>query len=72
MSAYLTRRRRIAAAAACSIRLPAARATPEEMEAAIRAFAGEAPVLPGRVRLDIPPLVENGNAVPSRSRSTAR
>jgi sulfur-oxidizing protein SoxY len=41
-----------------------ARATPEQMEAAIRAFVGQAPILPGKVGLDIPPLVENGNAVP--------
>ena len=30
---------------------------------AIRRFAGEAEILPGRVRLDLPPLVENGNSV---------
>jgi sulfur-oxidizing protein SoxY len=30
---------------------------------AIRAFTGGAEVLDGRVRLDMPPLVENGNAV---------
>ncbi|WP_018263077.1 SoxY-related AACIE arm protein [Methylobacterium sp. WSM2598] len=31
---------------------------------AIRRFAGDAPIRPGRVSLDLPPLVENGNAVP--------
>ena len=36
-----------------------------EMEAAIRAYAGDVPILPGKVHLDIPPLVENGNAVPA-------
>jgi sulfur-oxidizing protein SoxY len=41
-----------------------AQATPDEMQAAIRALVGGAPVLPGKVALDIPPLVENGNAVP--------
>lgn len=41
-----------------------ARGTPAEMEAALRELVGEGPVLPGRVTLDIPPLVENGNAVP--------
>lgn len=41
-----------------------ARATPAAMEVAIRAFVGEAQVRPGRVALDLPPLVENGNAVP--------
>lgn len=40
-------------------------ATPERMAAAIREFLGEAgPVRQGRVVLDVPPLVENGNAVP--------
>jgi sulfur-oxidizing protein SoxY len=41
-----------------------ARATPEMMAAAIKAFVGEADVRKGRVSLDIPPLVENGNSVP--------
>jgi sulfur-oxidizing protein SoxY len=42
-----------------------ARATPETMQGAIRDFLGEAgSVRQGRVALDIPPLVENGNAVP--------
>lgn len=39
-------------------------ATPEDMQAAIRAFIGEAKLQPGRIKLDIPPLVENGNAAP--------
>jgi sulfur-oxidizing protein SoxY len=30
---------------------------------AIRRFAGDAEIRPGRVHLDLPPLVENGNAV---------
>jgi sulfur-oxidizing protein SoxY len=34
------------------------------MEAAIQAFVGEAQVKPGKVKLDLPPLVENGNSVP--------
>jgi sulfur-oxidizing protein SoxY len=34
------------------------------LAAAVRAFAGEGPIAKGRVRLEIPPLVENGNAVP--------
>jgi sulfur-oxidizing protein SoxY len=41
-----------------------ARATDETMRGAIRDFIGEAQVRPGRIRLDLPPLVENGNAVP--------
>jgi sulfur-oxidizing protein SoxY len=39
-------------------------ATPERLAAAVRAFAGEAEVGAGRVRLEVPPLVENGNSVP--------
>jgi sulfur-oxidizing protein SoxY len=38
-------------------------ATPDKMQAAIKAVVGEAPVKKGRVTLDIPPLVENGNTV---------
>ncbi|PKU22431.1 SoxY-related AACIE arm protein [Telmatospirillum siberiense] len=41
-----------------------ARATPEEMRAAIRQTIGPAAPHDGRVLLDLPPLVENGNAVP--------
>jgi sulfur-oxidizing protein SoxY len=39
-------------------------ATPETMASAIRTVVGNAPVQTGRVKLDIPPLVENGNSVP--------
>jgi sulfur-oxidizing protein SoxY len=35
-----------------------------DMQAVIRDFTGNAPVRPGRIKLDIPPLVENGNAAP--------
>lgn len=38
-------------------------ATPETMRAAIRQVIGNKPVTQGRVHLDIPPLVENGNTV---------
>jgi sulfur-oxidizing protein SoxY len=41
-----------------------AQATPEEMQAAVRELVGDAVPLPGKVKLEIPPLVENGNAVP--------
>ena len=41
---------------------PAA-ATPDTMRAAIRNVIGEAPVRKGKVKLDIPPLVESGNTV---------
>jgi len=42
---------------------PAA-ATPEALQGAIADFTKGAVARPGRVRLDIPLLVENGNAVP--------
>jgi sulfur-oxidizing protein SoxY len=42
---------------------PAA-ATPATMAAAIRDVVGEAAVREGKVTLEVPPLVENGNAVP--------
>src|ERR1700722_14157865 len=42
---------------------PAA-ATPEMMQDAVRAVIGEGPVKKGKVKLDLPPLVENGNSVP--------
>jgi len=38
--------------------------TPGQMETAIRNVIGEAEVRKGRVTLDLPPLVENGNTVP--------
>lgn len=42
---------------------PAA-ATPEMMQDAVRGVIGEAPVNKGKVKLDLPPIVENGNSVP--------
>lgn len=39
-------------------------ATPESMREAIRQVIGEAKVNVGKVHLEIPPLVENGNTVP--------
>ena len=39
-------------------------AKPADMEAAIRAFTGTAPVSNGKVELVLPALVENGNSVP--------
>ena len=41
-----------------------ARATPDAMQEAIRKVVGTARVTPGRVKLELPPLSENGNAVP--------
>src|SRR5580704_13263747 len=39
-------------------------ATPAAMQAAIRDVVGQAAVSQGKVTLDLPPLVENGNTVP--------
>ncbi|MBR0849208.1 SoxY-related AACIE arm protein [Bradyrhizobium diazoefficiens] len=39
-------------------------ATPAMLNTAIRNVVGEAPISTGKVKLDIPPLVENGNTVP--------
>jgi sulfur-oxidizing protein SoxY len=41
-----------------------AEATPAMMAGAIRDVAGAAVVRSGKVKLDVPPLVENGNTVP--------
>jgi len=39
-------------------------ATPQEMQEAIRKIVGSTPVTKGRVKLELPPLSENGNTVP--------
>jgi sulfur-oxidizing protein SoxY len=46
------------------ISLRPALATPEMMQDAVRVAIGEAQVQKGKVKLDLPPLVENGNSVP--------
>src|SRR6516162_3066848 len=46
------------------ITLRPAEATPAMLNSAIRNVVGEAQLQTGKVKLDIPPLVENGNAVP--------
>jgi sulfur-oxidizing protein SoxY len=54
----------IGAATASSVLLVRrAEATPQTMKAAIHEVIGEASVRKGRVTLDIPPLVENGNTI---------
>jgi sulfur-oxidizing protein SoxY len=53
----------LAGGLAATIRLEPAQATPEQLRVAIRNVVGEAPVRKGRVLLDVPPLVENGNTV---------
>ena len=54
----------IAAGIGALITVEPARATPAAMQEAIRKVVGSARVTPGRVKLDLPPLVENGNTVP--------
>lgn len=44
--------------------LPSATAAADELAAAVAAFAGGAKVSPGKVKLDIAELVDNGNVVP--------
>ena len=39
-------------------------ATPATLSTAIRNVVGEAPLKSGKIKIDIPPLVENGNTVP--------
>jgi sulfur-oxidizing protein SoxY len=46
-----------------SLAAPAA-ATSAAMEEAIRALVGEAAINRGKVKLELPPIVENGNTVP--------
>jgi sulfur-oxidizing protein SoxY len=55
----------LAAAGAASLASPpVAASTPGQMEHAIRSLIGEAELRKGKVTLDLPPLVENGNTVP--------
>jgi sulfur-oxidizing protein SoxY len=62
----MDRRRFLAGTAAAVVVLPLARAsaTQEAMAEAIRKVVGTATPTEGRVKLDVPPLVENGNTVP--------
>jgi len=50
-------------AAGAALPAPARANTPGQMEAAIRSVAGQAKIQKGKVTLDLPPLVENGNTV---------
>jgi sulfur-oxidizing protein SoxY len=62
----LSRRGALGAGAAALVALVVrpALATTQTMQAAIAEFTGGAEIKPGRVTMDIPPLVENGNSVP--------
>ena len=46
------------------VTLRPAEATPAMLASAIRLVVGDAVVKTGKVKLDVPPLVENGNTVP--------
>jgi len=58
------RRRVLATGAGLAIFLVVRPAAAEDLAAAIASFTGGAAVRPGKVKLDIPALVENGNTVP--------
>ena len=62
---FLVRSAGIAAGAAALsiVPRPPLRAAPQAMQELIRNIVGEAPLQTGKVQLDVPPLVENGNAV---------
>jgi sulfur-oxidizing protein SoxY len=53
-----------AVAIGAAVPAPTQANTPGQMETAIRRVIGEADIRKGRVTLDLPPLVENGNTVP--------
>jgi sulfur-oxidizing protein SoxY len=57
-------RRQWLAAVAGSVLLRPAQATPESLAAALLDFSGGAPLRDGKVRLEVAPLVDNGNTVP--------
>ena len=49
---------------AASVMMRPALATSDELAAAVAAYAGGQKVTPGKVKLDVAELVENGNVVP--------
>ena len=55
---------KVGAVAAAGAALPMQASALGQMETAIRNVIGEAEVRKGKVMLDLPPLVENGNTVP--------
>jgi sulfur-oxidizing protein SoxY len=63
---FLTGTARLAGgiALASVVATQSSRATPATMQAAIKKVIGEAPLRNGKVKIDVPPLVENGNSVP--------
>lgn len=69
VAAAVSLARRVAAAnesprpPAAGVRISPALVSPAEFQAAIHRVTGGARVSPGRVKLELPPIVENGNAV---------
>ena len=63
---HITRRHVLLAGGAAlgASALPVPAAALGQMDTAIRSLFGEATIRPGKVTLDLPPLVENGNTVP--------
>jgi len=59
-------RRRFLVLTAATLAAPRLGAAADEMQAAIRKLTGGAPLNPGRVTLELPPLSENGHVVPMR------
>jgi sulfur-oxidizing protein SoxY len=53
----------LASGLALPLAIRPAAATPETMRSAIRKVVGEAPLNKGKIKLDLPPLVESGNVV---------
>jgi sulfur-oxidizing protein SoxY len=65
MPVSLTRRTFVAGTALVTLLpLGPAHATSADLEAMIKEVTGGAPLKSGRIKLDIPPLIENGNTVP--------
>ena len=66
MNQHISRRGFLLAASgmAAGLAIAPAAATELEMIQAIRKVVGSATIKPGKVTLEMPPLVENGNAVP--------
>jgi len=60
----LTRRRVLSTAAGAGLAAFAPAAGARAMAEAIRELIGEAALEPGKVKLELPPIVENGNTVP--------
>lgn len=71
MTISAPRRRIVSAALAVGTLVVVRQAAADELEDAIRSYTGGAPVVPGRVAIDIARLVDNGNAVPVTIRVTS-